>query len=122
MFEDEPFNEFDPDVKSVIHSVPSLQTGDYIRGEVLMNWNTIPYGLPGKCQDNLVTVLDRQNDPNDILKKTLHHLMELCPKTKRLLLYVDIGSAKWKEVWFPIEHYFDKLEDTGLEILVYFRQ
>jgi len=88
----------------------------------LVEWNYIPYGIPGECHPRLLVILDGAADLTSVLQQALDHVMRVCcNETKTILIYVAVGHQKWWPAWQKFEPYFADQEDRGVELNVRFR-
>ena len=86
-------------------------------------FNIIPYGLPSKCHEKLVVIVDGEKDIAFILSQALLHVGKVCRgDTLYILFYITIDEAKWNEIWLLYEPAFMKLKSQNLiDYLIHYK-
>jgi hypothetical protein len=60
------------------------------------NWNTLPFGQPGRCKDNLFVSIAESTEVALLLNRTAKHIQS-CPQTACVVFHIggSIGYLEW---------------------------
>ncbi len=122
---DEHWNmsESEKRVAKMVAALARQSSSERISYEGLSEWNTIPYGEPCECRQNLLVIVDGKHSPADTLNQALKHLTRWCAgKTELALIYVEVSMKRWSKDWAIVEEEFSKVEDGGVELKIHFKR
>jgi hypothetical protein len=83
---------------------------DFPGAKALSDWNTIPFGVPSDCKEQLISFVLDKNMAHDVIARSLIHAAEHCQKlTKLIVFYVCIDNDYWNRIWPIFSPSFQKI-------------